>query len=174
MRETYEANRWLGDIYMQKLQAKKAIPYFEKASQINPHEIYVLYNLSAAYLMDNQFDKARATYSVLKRIQPGSSFSVSPFSEKQVFGRVGCPDLFLPLISFMLVVAINQLMWILFAPITVNATRFFGVSDPSIGRMLVFYGIASVIAAVVFFTVAKERPPTPLCPPGGKRTIPGT
>jgi Na+/melibiose symporter-like transporter len=34
--------------------------------------------------------------------------------------------------------------------------------------MLVFYGIASVIAAVVFFTVAKERPPTPPCPPGGE------
>ena len=31
---------------------------------------------------------------------------------------------------------------------------------------LVAYGIVSVIAAVVFFGVAKERPPTPPCPPG--------
>ncbi len=35
-----------------------------------------------------------------------------------------------------------------------------------IGSMLVIYGIASVIAAVVFFAAARERPPTPPCPPG--------
>jgi cyanate permease len=32
--------------------------------------------------------------------------------------------------------------------------------------MLVTYGIMAVIAAVVFFGLAKERPPTPPCPPG--------
>ena len=34
-----------------------------------------------------------------------------------------------------------------------------------IGAMLVTYGIVSVLAAVVFFGVARERPPTPPCPP---------
>ncbi|MFQ5811860.1 MAG: MFS transporter [Anaerolineae bacterium] len=34
-----------------------------------------------------------------------------------------------------------------------------------IGSMLVIYGIVSVIAAVVFFGLARERPPTPPCPP---------
>ncbi len=34
-----------------------------------------------------------------------------------------------------------------------------------IGTMLVAYGIVSVIAAVVFFGLARERPPTPPCPP---------
>jgi MFS family permease len=34
------------------------------------------------------------------------------------------------------------------------------------GGMLVAYGIVSVIAAVVFFGLARERPPTPPCPPG--------
>jgi len=34
-----------------------------------------------------------------------------------------------------------------------------------IGTMLVAYGIVSVIAALVFFGVARERPPTPPCPP---------
>ena len=34
-----------------------------------------------------------------------------------------------------------------------------------IGAMLVTYGIVSVIAAVVFFGLARERPPTPPCPP---------
>jgi MFS family permease len=32
-----------------------------------------------------------------------------------------------------------------------------------IGGMLVMYGIVSMVAAVVFFSVAKERPPTPPC-----------
>jgi len=36
----------------------------------------------------------------------------------------------------------------------------------SIASMLVAYGIVSVVAAVVFFGLAKERPPTPPCPPG--------
>jgi MFS family permease len=35
-----------------------------------------------------------------------------------------------------------------------------------IASMLVTYGILSVIAAVVFFAFAKERPPTPPCPAG--------
>jgi len=34
-----------------------------------------------------------------------------------------------------------------------------------IGSTLVIYGIVSVIAALVFFGVARERPPTPPCPP---------
>ena len=36
----------------------------------------------------------------------------------------------------------------------------------SIGSTLVTYGIVSVIAAVAFFGLVKERPPTPPCPPG--------
>lgn len=33
-------------------------------------------------------------------------------------------------------------------------------------NMLLAYGIASVVAALVFFAFTKERPPTPPCPPG--------
>jgi MFS family permease len=35
-----------------------------------------------------------------------------------------------------------------------------------IGGMLVAYGIAAVVAALVFFIFARERPATPPCPPG--------
>jgi len=35
-----------------------------------------------------------------------------------------------------------------------------------IGGMLLAYGIASVVAALVFFVFARERPATPPCPPG--------
>lgn len=34
-----------------------------------------------------------------------------------------------------------------------------------IGGMLVIYGIVAVIAAIIFFGFARERPPTPPCPP---------
>jgi sugar phosphate permease len=40
------------------------------------------------------------------------------------------------------------------------------VLQSSIDSMLVAYGIVSAIAAIVFFGVAKERPPTPPCLPG--------
>ena len=35
-----------------------------------------------------------------------------------------------------------------------------------IADMLFLYGIVAVVAALVFFVVARERPPTPPCPPG--------
>ncbi len=36
----------------------------------------------------------------------------------------------------------------------------------NIGGMLVVYGIAALLAAITFFAFARERPPTPPCPPG--------
>ena len=36
---------------------------------------------------------------------------------------------------FMLMVAVNQLLWITFAPITVDAASFFKVSDLMIGML---------------------------------------
>jgi len=39
------------------------------------------------------------------------------------------------LVAFMFVVAINQLLWITFAPITGNAATYYGVSDLSIGLL---------------------------------------
>jgi MFS family permease len=39
------------------------------------------------------------------------------------------------------------------------------VLQSNIGSMLMAYGIVSMLAAVVFFALARERPPTPPCPP---------
>jgi tetratricopeptide (TPR) repeat protein/lysophospholipase L1-like esterase len=68
--ETYQANRLLGEVYMQKKQTEQAVPYFEKARQMYPQEIHVLYNLSTAYFMLKEMDKAREAYSTLMRVQP--------------------------------------------------------------------------------------------------------
>jgi sugar phosphate permease len=42
----------------------------------------------------------------------------------------------------------------------------FLAGQSSIATMLLIYGIVSVVAAIVFLAVARERPPTPPCPPG--------
>ena len=39
------------------------------------------------------------------------------------------------------------------------------VVQSGIGGMLLVYGVVSVVGAVVFFAAARERPPTPPCPP---------
>jgi MFS family permease len=49
------------------------------------------------------------------------------------------------LIVYMLVVAINQLMWITFAPITSDATQFYKVSDLSIGLLSMSFMIVYII-----------------------------
>ncbi len=40
------------------------------------------------------------------------------------------------------------------------------VLHSQMGGMLVIYGVAAVVAALVFFVLARERPATPPCPPG--------
>lgn len=37
------------------------------------------------------------------------------------------------LIAYMFIAAVNQLLWITFAPITGDATKYYGVSDLKIG-----------------------------------------
>lgn len=52
------------------------------------------------------------------------------------------------LLAFMLVVAINQLLWITFAPITSSATAFYGVSDLSIGLLSMCFMIVYIVVSI--------------------------
>ncbi len=60
------------------------------------------------------------------------------------------------LLSFMVVVALNQLLWITFAPITDEAVRYYGVSDLAIGLLslsfLIVYILVSIPASWVIDT----------------------
>jgi cyanate permease len=49
---------------------------------------------------------------------------------------------------FMLAVALNQLLWITFAPITGNAASFYGVSDLSIGLLSMSFMIAYLVISI--------------------------
>jgi MFS family permease len=52
------------------------------------------------------------------------------------------------LLVFMLVVAINQLLWITFAPITSDAAKFYGVSDLSIGLLSMVFMIVYIVVSI--------------------------
>jgi len=52
------------------------------------------------------------------------------------------------LLSFMFVVAMNQLMWISFAPITGVAASYYGVSDLSIGLLSMSFMVVYIIVSV--------------------------
>jgi len=52
------------------------------------------------------------------------------------------------LVTFMFVVAVNQLLWITFAPITGNAAIYYGVSDLSIGLLSMSFMIVYVVISI--------------------------
>jgi cyanate permease len=49
---------------------------------------------------------------------------------------------------YMLMVAVNQLLWITFAPITGNATNYYGVSDLKIGILSMCFMIVYIVVSV--------------------------
>ena len=63
---------------------------------------------------------------------------------------------FVMLVVFMLAIAINQLLWISFAPITGEAAAFYGVSDLAIGLLslvfMVVFIVVSIPASWVIYT----------------------
>jgi len=52
------------------------------------------------------------------------------------------------LVAFMAIVAVNQLLWITFAPITGSAARFYGVSDLRIGLLSMSFMIVYLFVSV--------------------------
>ena len=52
------------------------------------------------------------------------------------------------LLTFMFVVAVNQLLWITFAPITSSAATYYGVSDLSIGLLSMSFMIVYIVISI--------------------------
>jgi len=52
------------------------------------------------------------------------------------------------LVAFMLVVLVNQLLWITFAPITGSAATYYGVSDLSIGLLSMSFMIVYIVVSI--------------------------
>jgi cyanate permease len=64
-------------------------------------------------------------------------------SEFKVYGRR-----WIMLVIYMLLIASNQLLWITFAPITGDATRYYGVSDLSIGVLSMCFMIVYIAVSI--------------------------
>ncbi len=52
------------------------------------------------------------------------------------------------LVLYMLMVAVNQLLWITFAPITGDATKYYGVSDLQIGILSMCFMIVYIVVSI--------------------------
>lgn len=49
---------------------------------------------------------------------------------------------------YMFIVAVNQLLWITFAPITSDAVRYYGVSDIQIGMLSMCFMIVFIVVSI--------------------------
>jgi cyanate permease len=52
------------------------------------------------------------------------------------------------LVAFMLAVIVNQILWITFAPITIDAAKFYGVSDLMIGLLSMVFMIVYIFVSI--------------------------
>ena len=52
------------------------------------------------------------------------------------------------LCAYMFIVAVNQLLWITFAPITASATLYYGVSDLQIGLLSMCFMIVFIFVSI--------------------------
>jgi tetratricopeptide (TPR) repeat protein len=70
LEDTAFANKWIGQIYLNDGKTKEALPYLEKSLKMVPDDAQLLYNLSGAYALDAQYQKARETLARLEKIRP--------------------------------------------------------------------------------------------------------
>ncbi|HID38535.1 MAG TPA: tetratricopeptide repeat protein, partial [Calditrichaeota bacterium] len=70
LHETTFANKWIGQIMLQKQKVKAALPFLKKAAQQNPQDVQTLYNLSGAYALSGAFAKADSCLRILESKRP--------------------------------------------------------------------------------------------------------
>ena len=71
IRETAAANELLGEILLVKGKTKEAIEFLEKAyKKKTSHHPKLLYNLTSAYYLTGQYDKAWQTFLTFREMHP--------------------------------------------------------------------------------------------------------
>ena len=68
--ESVGSQRMIGTILLQRGQHEAAIEHLERAFALNPEEVHVLYNLSGAYALTQQYHKARQVVNRLLQLAP--------------------------------------------------------------------------------------------------------
>lgn len=70
IRETSEANRWIGQIYMlQGRPPQQILPFLEKAVTLKPDDLQSLFNLAAVKLAAHEFDGVRHYLGELEKLK---------------------------------------------------------------------------------------------------------
>ncbi len=72
--ETAFAFKWIGQIYLVNNETQKGISYLEKAREMTPQDLSMLYNLSRAYFKISEFKKGDQIFEQLESISPNSGF----------------------------------------------------------------------------------------------------
>jgi tetratricopeptide (TPR) repeat protein len=70
MDDSFFANKWIGQILLNNNKVKESLPYLEKAHKMKTMDAQVLYNLSGAYAMSAQYEKASQVLDKLYKINP--------------------------------------------------------------------------------------------------------
>ena len=70
LEETPFGNKWIGQILLNEGKIKEGLPYLEKAVQLAPQDVEILFNLSGGYALDAQYQKARELLARLDQINP--------------------------------------------------------------------------------------------------------
>jgi tetratricopeptide (TPR) repeat protein len=68
--ETAAGHRMIGSILLQRGDRSVALPHLERAVAMDPRDLPALYNLSGAYALEAEFDKARQTVRRLLELEP--------------------------------------------------------------------------------------------------------
>jgi lysophospholipase L1-like esterase len=70
LEETAYAAKWIGQIHLNRSEIEQAILFLERAVRLDPEDAQATYNLSGAYALDQQFDRAREMLDRLGEIDP--------------------------------------------------------------------------------------------------------
>lgn len=73
LEQTTEANKVIGAILVTRGQPEAAVPYLEKALQFVPTDAQTLYNLTGAYMLLGEKEKAEAALTQLEKLMPGNA-----------------------------------------------------------------------------------------------------
>jgi tetratricopeptide (TPR) repeat protein len=69
---TADAHKICGAILLNRGQPSHAVPYLQRAAQLEPNHGQTIFNLTSAYLQLGQIENARAALAQLERLMPGS------------------------------------------------------------------------------------------------------
>ena len=70
VKETAFANKWIGQILLSNHKIQAALPYLERSLEMKESDPQLLYNLSGAYALNAQYEKAKVTIDKLYAIAP--------------------------------------------------------------------------------------------------------